>query len=43
MRGKRGVKLELVVDHVEGRRQLPIVELRRAVESVILTLEFGIE
>lgn len=30
IRGERGVRLELVVSHVEGRPQLPIVELRPA-------------
>ncbi len=30
VRGKRGVKLDLVTSHFEGRRHLPVVELRRA-------------
>ena len=30
VRGKRGVKLELVVSHFEGRQHLPVIELERA-------------
>ncbi len=30
VKGRRGVRLELSVDYLEGRRQLPIVELRPA-------------
>jgi hypothetical protein len=30
IRGKRGVRLSLVVGYVEGRRHLPVVELRKA-------------
>ncbi len=30
IRGERGVKLQLVVDHVEGRQHLPIFSLRAA-------------
>jgi hypothetical protein len=30
IRGERGVKLSLVVGYVEGRRHLPVVELRQA-------------
>jgi hypothetical protein len=30
VRGKRGVKLELVVSHHDDRSHLPVVELRRA-------------
>lgn len=30
VRGKRGVKLELVAGHFEGRKHLPVVALRRA-------------
>jgi transposase InsO family protein len=30
IRGKRGTKLSLVVGYVEGRRHLPVVELRKA-------------
>jgi hypothetical protein len=30
IRGERGRKLSLVVGYVEGRRHLPIVELRKA-------------
>jgi transposase InsO family protein len=30
IRGRRGTKLSLVVGYVEGRRHLPVVELRRA-------------
>jgi putative transposase len=31
IRGERGVRLSLVVGYVEGRRHLPVVELRKAV------------
>lgn len=30
VRGRRGVKLELVTSYFEGRKHLPVVELRRA-------------
>jgi transposase InsO family protein len=30
VRGKRGVKLAVVVSHFEGRKHLPVIELRRA-------------
>ena len=30
IRGRRGSQLKLVVDHIDGRRHLPIVELKRA-------------
>jgi putative transposase len=33
VRGKRGMKLELVTSHFEGRKHLPVVELRRAARS----------
>jgi len=30
IRGRRGSRLELVVDHLDGRAHLPVVELKRA-------------
>ena len=30
IRGERGVKLSLVVGHIDGKRHLPVVELRKA-------------
>jgi transposase InsO family protein len=30
IRGKRGARLKLVVDHIDGRQHLPVVELKRA-------------